>query len=462
MAYKVLIGLVLSCMYSGLNAQNTIKNCLHFDGNQYVTSKVTLPPSAPNTFTIEARFKSQNNLDRYGMPRIISWNNGADSRIEIGVQNGYLTIVDYPSSQMVYTTSHRIVDSLWHHVAYVLRGGIVSLYFDGELVSTKQSKAMAGRDLIIGSWYEQSEKWMGCIDEVRIWSVARSQQQIKANMNELSSKEDKRGLIIWYSFDQGVANADNSQIDKLINSVSNAAPAVLNNFPLNGYEANFVSEEQAFPAPQQSSYTYVWGGVPPVQYDERPYIVTVTDVEERPCAIPDEVLVGVYLGLPIQGTPDALRAALKARNFKPTRQTKGKSGITLMTIDTFYFGAVPNQLRAIDLDTKQSFVTFTCMQELMSDAYSIRHVEIILATPGRQDQVERYAIQLLAILKSKTPNSYNMTYVYPGTHNNNEHMHSMIQLEANGTDRCSTHGIHYTSIIADKQYIRITYTNEQN
>ncbi len=83
-----------------------------------------------------------------------------------------------------YTSSTQLTPGRWHHVAASFDGTTYRLYVDGVL---QGDKAMAtatavGQQLRLGdSVVGEDKPFTGSIDEVRIWSVARSEGDIAAN-----------------------------------------------------------------------------------------------------------------------------------------------------------------------------------------------------------------------------------------------------------------------------------------
>ncbi|KPA10085.1 conserved hypothetical protein, secreted [Candidatus Magnetomorum sp. HK-1] len=101
----------------------------------------------------------------------------------------------------------------WNHMAKARRQCGVNIkyirkiYCDGELVASKESdKPYKGQGKIrLGrtgeGWSSNWGKYQGLLDEVRIWNTARTQQQIKSNMNKsLSGDEDQ--LLAYFPMDR--------------------------------------------------------------------------------------------------------------------------------------------------------------------------------------------------------------------------------------------------------------------
>jgi hypothetical protein len=97
------------------------------------------------------------------------------------------------------------IDSEWHYVAGTFAAGQLTLYFDGELVKTKgtgaaRSIATSGNSLLMGDWFGQALN--ATISEVRIWNVARAQEQIQADMYKKMTGTES-GLVGYWKLDEG-------------------------------------------------------------------------------------------------------------------------------------------------------------------------------------------------------------------------------------------------------------------
>ncbi|MEQ9425076.1 MAG: LamG-like jellyroll fold domain-containing protein [Cyclobacteriaceae bacterium] len=102
----------------------------------------------------------------------------------------------------------------WQHVALGwTAGGSVNAYVNGVLVGS--SAALSGtvdniaEDLVIGGSTSIEEDYFeGTIDEVRIWDVERTQDEIVSNFyqNILLTDADLSNLVGYYRFNQGIGN----------------------------------------------------------------------------------------------------------------------------------------------------------------------------------------------------------------------------------------------------------------
>ncbi|MDR6569228.1 endonuclease/exonuclease/phosphatase family protein [Chitinophaga ginsengisegetis] len=112
------------------------------------------------------------------------------------IQNGHL------HSEKAHITATGILDSNWHHVAATCNGAETKLYLDGREVG----RAKGAVDILpgaIGTNDMDSSTFGGCIDEVRIWTVALSPAAIRQWMYQsLSARHpDFKALKGYYTFD---------------------------------------------------------------------------------------------------------------------------------------------------------------------------------------------------------------------------------------------------------------------
>jgi Concanavalin A-like lectin/glucanases superfamily/IPT/TIG domain len=73
----------------------------------------------------------------------------------------------------------------WHHVAGTHDGQVARLYLDGVLIGSNPVPGPPGfvsGDLLIAKGDPYSESWRGSLDEVRLWSVAKTAAEIQASM----------------------------------------------------------------------------------------------------------------------------------------------------------------------------------------------------------------------------------------------------------------------------------------
>ncbi len=99
----------------------------------------------------------------------------------------------------------------WYHVAAVqdIAAGKVSLYVNGVLESqtTLKGSGVTNKDsLLIGARFGATliagESFSGLIDEVRIWNVARSNNEIRSNMNSHVNPNSTQ-LVSYFTMNEG-------------------------------------------------------------------------------------------------------------------------------------------------------------------------------------------------------------------------------------------------------------------
>ncbi len=124
----------------------------------------------------------------------------------------------------------------WHHVALTYDKGLTTIYVDGEIGEqntfaaqkvdlTQVGEGLSHRsdfyDFFLGT-QNQSRFLNGSMAEARLWSVARTQEQIKANARCLSTREE--GLLGYWK----LCGTDNS--------------VILQDYSGNGFDAQILGE----------------------------------------------------------------------------------------------------------------------------------------------------------------------------------------------------------------------------
>lgn len=104
----------------------------------------------------------------------------------------------------------------WTHLAGTYDGANVKLYINGKLtVTTAYTESIPAQDmpLIIGNHGDTrylTRPFIGRIDEVRIWNVTRTEEQIKANMYKEIAPHDNLKAYYKMSNGSGTSLTDNS------------------------------------------------------------------------------------------------------------------------------------------------------------------------------------------------------------------------------------------------------------
>ncbi|HVT14528.1 MAG TPA: LamG domain-containing protein [Fimbriimonadaceae bacterium] len=158
--------------------------------------------------TVEAWIRPEENVQGAEFKFIISKNYGGKGYALVMVGKGGEERIQFEASELLAYGAQQGYDekafrNTWLHVAGVVENGRQRLYINGLLVKENPKPAIlkAGTmPLQIGGspW----NSFRGCIDEVRIWNVARTQEQINHDKNHyLTGREP--GLVVYLTFDEG-------------------------------------------------------------------------------------------------------------------------------------------------------------------------------------------------------------------------------------------------------------------
>jgi len=234
----LLILLIINCS-DILLGQNL--NALNFDG---VDDNIQLTHfDRPTVFTLEAWVKNSTMVNDGD---IVSWSNsGGTYSAEFLQTDDSVYYAEWSDPNWCTSYGANISDGNWHHIAIVRNGdgtNNLSVYKDGQLQGTNTVNCYGQtNDLRIGAEnYTTIQRfYSGSLDELRIWNYARTQNEIKQQMNS-SMTGTETGLIINYTFNQGVANGNNSSVGTLTDSGPNGNNGTLNNFALTGSTSNWI------------------------------------------------------------------------------------------------------------------------------------------------------------------------------------------------------------------------------
>lgn len=230
--------LLILCFTLSLKAQNA----LNFDGtDDYIVTNFS-GPSGTSERTVEAWVKTS----FLGTQKVITdWGDmSLGNRFTMNMINGLLRI-EVGGAGLFGTTN--IADGQWHHVAAVYSPFTAVpylLYVDGVLdgsgTLSQSMNTSTVNPLIIGVRNDNVNYWDGEIDEVRVWSVAKSASEIAAGINQKICGPSQ-DLVFYYDFDQGLASGNNTGLDTLVDLAGNSNTGDLINFALNGSTSNWVN-----------------------------------------------------------------------------------------------------------------------------------------------------------------------------------------------------------------------------
>lgn len=155
-------------------------------------------------------------LEAWIFPESFSWLSGIISKYHTNGSNGFTLRLnqDPPYTGLGFDeleTNNSVLDAnQWYHIAAVKSSNGRRLYINGLEVNLSGNplNVSSNNDPIrIASDFE-GRFFQGRIDEVRIWNISRSEDEINSNMEgPLLGTED--GLIAYYDFNEGMDNIIN-------------------------------------------------------------------------------------------------------------------------------------------------------------------------------------------------------------------------------------------------------------
>ena len=185
---------------------------LQFDG---AASKVTVPHTAAlNAFplTVEAWIKTTQTT---GVAQIVNkYAANSSNGWQMFLSNGKLNASYFADSADFVDdggsgafSSGVIADGNWHHAVFAVDASGGKLYVDGALAGSRAwtgtpDAATTTQPLTLGASASGAAYFSGQIDEIRVWSVARSRYDLLTDRHA-SLQGNETGLIAYYRLDEG-------------------------------------------------------------------------------------------------------------------------------------------------------------------------------------------------------------------------------------------------------------------
>ncbi len=210
---RTILLLFIMLLFRNIIAQNG-GYALNFDGNDYA-NKVNGVLTGITNITIEAWVNVAN--DASGTMYLVNQRSGGD----IGINGQYVLQINddlsvdfwdhgtnYGFSDNTSSTGFNITKGEWTHIAVVVNGLNAYYYKNGKLVRTEVSSAgsqvsYADIDFTLGKDGRDPGKYFkGKMDEVRVWTIARTETEINTNMyKQLIGSE--ANLVAYYLMSDG-------------------------------------------------------------------------------------------------------------------------------------------------------------------------------------------------------------------------------------------------------------------
>lgn len=242
----ILFTLFISFIVSNGQSQ-TSGNALNFDGSDdYISCPLpaVFNSISSNDFTVELWitptlgsfqrvFFAQFDTDNFAS---ISLNSGGEVVFYIR-QNGLNFSLQ--SQDVLNSTELTHVAITWlaaNSDARIYINGNEANYASGVFDSSVATDGM----MAIGAKTDGAQVFTGDMDELSIWSIAKSQCELNFEMND-KKEGTEPNLVTYYNFDQGTAGSANPGIDELLDATATGNDGTLMNFALSGNTSNWAT-----------------------------------------------------------------------------------------------------------------------------------------------------------------------------------------------------------------------------
>jgi hypothetical protein len=220
---------------------NTTINALHFDGvNDTVVLSSYPALNSTNQLTLEGWIY----ITSYTKTVITLNNNSGIDILSDGKLSTWVYLVG--SGWLNIVSDSSVPLNSWVYIAVVKNdGGFNKMYINNTLVKNVADTTTGLFGTCVGvSFAANAQAASGysniSISEFRVWSVARTFDQLRSNFNKQISNSES-GLVIYYKFNQGTANGNNSGLTTLTDSTSNNYHGTLQGFALSGTTSNWIT-----------------------------------------------------------------------------------------------------------------------------------------------------------------------------------------------------------------------------
>jgi hypothetical protein len=225
------------------------ENCLIFNGTNNFVSCGSVNPAK---FTIEA----------WALPNAVSADQAVVSTLNTGTNTGvelHIGADGYPyvtirngAAWLDIKGPAKAVAGVWIHLAATFDGSTCKLLVNGINVASQTSISYSAgtSPLFLGVRSGPAIYFTGKIDDVRIWNRVVTEVNLLDSLNKPLNGTEK-GLLAYYSFNQGTANGINTGLTALLSSTGTNHGALVN-FTLSGGTSNWTT---AFLSPPASHVT---------------------------------------------------------------------------------------------------------------------------------------------------------------------------------------------------------------
>ena len=191
-------------LFLGETTDATSNYALRFNGTNFVYLGTDNRLNPRNEYTIEAwTLLEKSSSWRWVFSR---WNQNVEGTYILGIHRSKYWFVNWSSQRDIYSIDPFTIGE-WVHLAATYNNGTVALYRDGILQEKRNAASADATNVatLIGNIYlnnEISTGWVGLIDEVRFWGIARTQEEIRETMHTPLTGQEP-GLIGYWDFNEG-------------------------------------------------------------------------------------------------------------------------------------------------------------------------------------------------------------------------------------------------------------------
>lgn len=247
-------------------------NSLNFDGvDDYIKVEYNPTHDVSDAVTIEAWvYPTNNNWGNILMKGNYGYGFALSGAGGVGACGSSNNLVYWNQSQCGSTIRSTLTyaQDTWQHVAvtvqdvgaqleiyFYVNGVMDGPYYSGQLLDNggiDNAIYIGTQGLGLGNFFT------GNMEELRLWTIVRTPEEILATMNSQLNPTGQANLAMYYSFNQGVAEADNSLETIALDGTANNNNGTLNNFALNGGVSNWVGVSPAVLPVKLLSFNAIW------------------------------------------------------------------------------------------------------------------------------------------------------------------------------------------------------------
>jgi hypothetical protein len=335
-------------------------NALNFDGtDDYVRATGTLP--ATSQLTIETWVNPTALASPTGYNAILNGDDYIGGIVHLQLLNSGLVQLAVGNGGTV-NSSFAVPLQAWSHIAvvYSATAGTAKFYLNGVLQNTATTAVGAGvgaQAYCLGAWLNNSAPTRflaGSLNELRVWSTARTDAQIGATYNQALTAQTN--LLVGYSFDQGTAGGANPSANNLLDNSGHTRNGTLLNFGLAGATSNWVdgnvfsasttftgfSPSSGSPTANVTLTGTGFGAVSEVSFNGTPAAFTITDDNTLVAQVPAGATSGPLSVRTTCGSSAAAGTFTTCTGPAATTQsvntTIGSSGAAVVAATSLYTG----------------------------------------------------------------------------------------------------------------------------